>query len=133
VFVLPSSTQLLNVCASLGKSLEGTKILLKCRQQPVLVSHHLCNSDIQSWLSLNEDPHQYQLQKWRLQFYTQRQGEWWPTITLRVRFYHMSIFGSTIHYKLKMSKNTSHNSVHFRRAGTSAYAQNWQAQRLINW
>jgi len=60
--------QLLNFCASLGKSLEWTKVLFKCRQQPVLVSLYLCDSDLHSWLSLNEDPHQYQLQKWRLQY-----------------------------------------------------------------
>jgi len=95
-------------------------LIFKCRQQPVLVSHHLCDSDIHSWLSLNEDPHLYRLQTWRLQYWTRRQGEGARRITLLVWFYHISVFSSTFHNILKMSKNSLHNSVHFRRTETPA-------------
>ena len=45
-------------------------------------------------------------------------------ITLRVRFYHMSVFSSKFHYILKMSQNHLHTSVLFQGTGTSAVCPN---------
>jgi len=92
--------------------------IFKCRQQPVLLSHHLCDSDIQSWLSLNDTNIDLKREDFNIGCKDKVNGD--RRITLRIRFYHMIVFSSTFLYILKMSKNALHNSVYFRRTGTPA-------------
>ena len=46
-------------------------------------------------------------------------------VTLRVRYYHKSLFSPTFHFILKMSKYALHNSLYFRRTNPP-YVPNWQ-------
>jgi len=75
--------------------LNELKFYLTSQQKPVLVYHQMCDSAIKCWLSRNEEPHQYRLQEWRRQYWTQRHNAWWPTYYARY-FYHMSQIVSKI-------------------------------------
>jgi len=54
-------------------------------------------------------------------------------ITLHIRFYHMSVFSSTFHFLLKCLRILYTILFIFEGQEHPPYAQNWQAQRLLNW